>query len=710
MNGSVTLATRTSRRTRGGGALALIAAIFMSLAVVLAPAAPAYAAGLGVSTVSQQSIMSYADAHGIDKDLLGWKSATYAVEPNYTTAPYSLGSLSQQSLNDALEVVNFARYVAGIPSNVTLDAHYNELCQAASLVNCLNGSLSHAPEKPADLSDALYNMGAQGASSSNIAMGYPSPAAAVLGFLSDSDASNIDRVGHRRWVLNPSMDKTGFGMVGRYSAMYAFGRGASSDSYSNVSWPAQNMPVELFDSGDAWSLSTGDTISNDSSVSVVLTRQSDGRTWRMGAGGSDGVLYVDNGNYGSPGCIIFRPNDLSGYNAGDKFSVSVNVGNGQTVEYEVSFFSLFSQPSEPTQPQKQTQTISGQSSYRVTLNEQPGFQLDAQALGGAQLSYASSNQNVATVDARGYVTVRGAGSATITITAAETEEYASATKTVQVTVAEDDAHHQISLSNQTPRYGSARIEGGNTDVPAGERVYIIVELNDGYKLDRIYAVNQKNNTLVYVWTHSDTRYSVIMSAADVVVTVSFAPTGEDPDDQAPSFTDIAPGTWYYDAVMWVAEQGIMNGQGSGESFGPTDTLVRGALAQLLYNMEGRPAGAPDPGYADAHPGDWWYDAVAWCAEAGAMTGYNDAAFGPSDAVTREQLVTVIWRLEGQPASTTSLDVYPDASSVSPYAREAMAWAVGEGIISGSGGHLDPGKAVNRATAATIIARWQGGVD
>ena len=150
----------------------------------------------------------------------------------------------------------FARYVAGLSPNVTLDSSFSELAQAASLVSCLNGGLSHSPSQPSGLSNELYQLGKKGAGSSNLSMGYRNPASSVLGYLSDSDRSNIQMVGHRRWVLNPTMGKTGFGYVGGYSAMYAFDRSNKSASESNVAWPAQNMPVELFSSTDAWSLST----------------------------------------------------------------------------------------------------------------------------------------------------------------------------------------------------------------------------------------------------------------------------------------------------------------------------------------------------------------------------------------------------------------------------------------------------------------------
>lgn len=175
------------------------------------------------------------------------------------------------------------------------------------------------------------------------------------------------------------MAKTGFGQVGSYSAMYAFDGSRWATEY-NVAWPAQNMPVELFSSTDAWSLSTGSRV-NASGVSVTLTRKNDGRTWRMGAAGNDGELYVNNGGYGQTGCIIFRPTGDNGlylgYSPGDSFHVVVEGTYTGTVEYDVNFFDLGT---------KKTQTISCQDSFTVALGD-PDFSLNASALGGAFLSY-----------------------------------------------------------------------------------------------------------------------------------------------------------------------------------------------------------------------------------------------------------------------------------------------------------------------------------
>lgn len=158
--------------------------------------------------------------------------------------------------------------------------------------------------------------------------------------MADDNASNIDRVGHRRWVLNPAMGKTGFGAVkgdkGTYSGMYSFDRSRSAAQYG-VCWPAQTMPLEFFEDDYPWSISMGTNV-DASSASVTLTRKRDGQEWNFSPSQSDGVFYVNNEYYGQTGCIIFRPDEIS-YRDGDVFEVEIT-GLSQPVSYEVEFFAL----------------------------------------------------------------------------------------------------------------------------------------------------------------------------------------------------------------------------------------------------------------------------------------------------------------------------------------------------------------------------------
>ncbi|HMM05829.1 MAG TPA: S-layer homology domain-containing protein [Clostridiales bacterium] len=291
------------------------------------------ATGINVQYHTQAEIRSFLATGGAKAG----DNTTYGVSPSFSQ-PFSSGSLSSGSLYSALAMVNQIRYIAGVSSQITLNTAYNGYAQDAAFLQYLNGTISHAPSRPAGVSDSLYNSGYKGASSSNVAMGYATLNSAILsGWMGDSDSYNLDRVGHRRWILYPELSATGFGAVEKYYAMYVFDSDASSPYYG-VAWPAQNMPMDYFANSDPWSISMGQAV-DINTASVQLVRLSDGHTWNFSkADQSDGYFNVNNDTYGDPGCIIFRPNNIS-YAAGDSFSVTVS-GLSKTVTYQVNFFSL----------------------------------------------------------------------------------------------------------------------------------------------------------------------------------------------------------------------------------------------------------------------------------------------------------------------------------------------------------------------------------
>lgn len=300
------------------------------------------AVGISVATHSKEEIRTYLQEHPVNLRQFG-NPVTYEQEP-VVSAPYSPGELSAESKEKALNALNAIRYIAGIPDDVILDEEYGEKVQAGALINYVNGKMSHTPEQPADMSKELYDLGYSGTSSSNIAWASWDSASLeftlVHSWMADDNASNIDRVGHRRWVLNPAMGKTGFGAVkgdkGTYSGMYSFDRSRSAAQYG-VCWPAQTMPLEFFEDDYPWSISMGTNV-DASSASVTLTRKRDGQEWNFSSSQSDGVFYVNNEYYGQIGCIIFRPDEIS-YRDGDVFEVEI-MGLSQPVSYEVEFFAL----------------------------------------------------------------------------------------------------------------------------------------------------------------------------------------------------------------------------------------------------------------------------------------------------------------------------------------------------------------------------------
>ena len=294
----------------------------------------AAASGLGVASHTQEEIINHIkDSGALITDDTVYKT-DYSVEQ-----PYSAGVLDESTLNSGIAMLNNIRYIAGLNYDVALDDGFNEECQAGALINKINGSISHYPQQPSDMSDEMYQLAYKGCNESNIAWGYSTlNKCIVFGWMSDDDDGNISRVGHRAWCLNPTMGKTGFGVVDNYYNMHSFD-GSHTSSVKNISWPAQNMPVEYFEKNMPWSIFTGSS-ETASDVKVTLTRQSDGKVWNFSQDSADG--YFNCTNYIQNGTIVFRPGDITGYNDGDVFTVSVT-GVKTPLTYTVSFFSLGSE-------------------------------------------------------------------------------------------------------------------------------------------------------------------------------------------------------------------------------------------------------------------------------------------------------------------------------------------------------------------------------
>lgn len=174
------------------------------------------------------------------------------------------------------------------------------------------------------------------------------------------------------------------------------------------------------------------------------------------------------------------------------------------------------------------------------------------------------------------------------------------------------------------------------------------------------------------------------------------------------FVDVNEGDWFEDAVQYVYDNGIMTGLES-DIFGPAQSLQRSQFATMIWRMEGSPEVAYEDKYPDV-PEDMFYtQAVLWGTKEGVLTGYEDGTFGPDDQITREQMVTILFRyatIKGYDVSKRDdLSAFPDADSTSGFAKEAVSWAVAEGLIKGDNGTLNPLGITNRAQVAAVIERF-----
>lgn len=171
------------------------------------------------------------------------------------------------------------------------------------------------------------------------------------------------------------------------------------------------------------------------------------------------------------------------------------------------------------------------------------------------------------------------------------------------------------------------------------------------------------------------------------------------------FTDLR-GHWAEEAVLEAVEKGLFQGTSS-TTFSPDKTLTRGMMVTVLHRMAGTPAAGQSSPFADVAADAYYADAVAWAAEKGIVLGVSETRFAPDAPITRQQLAAVLYRYSGSPAASGDLSAFPDQGEVAEYAVSAMKWAVGSGIIQGSGGKLLPTGQATRAQAAVMLLRLIG---
>ena len=226
-----------------------------------------------------------------------------------------------------------------------------------------------------------------------------------------------------------------------------------------------------------------------------------------------------------------------------------------------------------------------------------------------------------------------------------------------------------------------------TRASKGLTITLTVKADEGYELN-VLTVTDKNGNEIKLTDKGDGKYTFAMPASAVTVEASFA--AKSVGKELP-FTDVDVDDWFYSAVKYVYDNDLMNGT-SATQFSPFMTTSRAMILTILARYNG----------VDTSTGATWYEAgVAWAVENGVSDGTNLEA-----AVSREQLVTMLWRLVGSPVIECDMTAYPDSGSASDWAAQAMAWAVDTGIIIGTGaGTLNPQGNATRAEVAAVLARF-----
>ena len=304
----------------------------------------------------------------------------------------------------------------------------------------------------------------------------------------------------------------------------------------------------------------------------------------------------------------------------------------------------------------------------------------------------------------GTIRLRGvsAGTATVRLAAYEGQRDGP---TMQVTVNASNVNHSVDVIPTS--HGSLSVSCASAS--AGTKVTITVSPDDGYEVDGV-IVTSAGGAPVDAEKISEHRYIFEMPPEPVTVDASFLKSVDPEPEPALSFADVPASAWYYDAVAFVCENGIMEGTGDTQ-FQPDMTTTRSMIVTMLHRLEGEPFGGTSS-FHDVVYGSWYADAVAWVSSPliNIVEGYDNGGFGPNDAITREQLATFLYRYAQHKgydtASTGSLSGYSDAGRVSSWARTAISWANTKGLITGNTATtLNPLGYASRAEVATVLMRF-----
>ena len=317
------------------------------------------------------------------------------------------------------------------------------------------------------------------------------------------------------------------------------------------------------------------------------------------------------------------------------------------------------------------------------------------------VTWSSNAPGVATVNSSGKVTAVSAGTATITVTTVDGGFTATCAVTVRPEIPPANPNYKITV--EATQGGT--VTADPTAAKAGTTVTLTPVPDRGYQVGSV-AVTDRFGDAVAVTEQANGTYTFTMPNGQVTVTVTFA--------EAPlPFPDVTEGDWFYDAVRYAYETGLMDGVGD-SLFAPNSQTTRAQLVTILHRLAGEPEPGGDSGFADVAAGTWDTDAVAWAAQNGIVNGVSDTEFVPGDDITREQLAAILYRYaacQGYDVSQRAdLSGFGDASSISGYAQEALSWAHAQGLVLGfEDGSLRPQGTASRAQIATILMRFCEGV-
>ena len=259
----------------------------------------------------------------------------------------------------------------------------------------------------------------------------------------------------------------------------------------------------------------------------------------------------------------------------------------------------------------------------------------------------------------------------------------------------------------TSAVNNGGVNASPSNAEKGATITITLSPDKGYKLDKLTVTDGSGKTVSTV-KKSDTVYTFTMPASAVKVGVSYVKATETPSET--KFNDVSANDWFASAVDYVTGKGMMNGTAD-NTFSPKANTTRGMVVTVLYRLENQPSTSA-ASFTDVASGAYYANAVAWANANGIVSGYGSGKFGPNDKVTREQLAAILYRYaqykkyDVSVGEDTNILSYDDAQSISSYAIPAIQWACGAGVVTGkSGSKLDPKGNATRAEVAAMLMRF-----
>lgn len=259
----------------------------------------------------------------------------------------------------------------------------------------------------------------------------------------------------------------------------------------------------------------------------------------------------------------------------------------------------------------------------------------------------------------------------------------------------------------TSAVNNGGVNASPSNAEKGATITITLSPDKGYKLDKLTVTDGSGKSVSTV-KKSDTVYTFTMPASAVKVGVSYVKATETPSGT--KFNDVSANDWFASAVDYVTGKGMMNGTAD-NTFSPKANTTRGMVVTVLYRLENQPSTSV-ASFTDVASGAYYANAVAWANANGIVSGYGSGKFGPNDKVTREQLAAILYRYaqykkyDVSVGEDTNILSYDDAQSISSYAIPAIQWACGAGVVTGkSGSKLDPKGNATRAEVAAMLMRF-----